>query len=162
MAARKDKQKEQANQTKSSQSLRILPPSINPVKTELPSQIVLFPGCSPIQISNRFSSLGTTVGQIRLNYQSALVSSYDPFQIPSQVAQSPSPLKKSSPYFPKDSSHLFIIEPVYDKITNPVEIAKSYFPPNHHFMPPCPYKSLKFYRDILNETYSVEIKPTKD
>lgn len=96
------------------------------------------------------------------NYESALVSSYDPFQISTQITQLPSPLRKSSPYAPKDKTHLFIIESVLDNLSEPVAIAKHYFPPNFHFMPQSPYKSLKYYRDILNETQSVEIKPVKD
>ncbi|CAL2239635.1 unnamed protein product [Prunus armeniaca] len=75
MAPKKDKQKESASQPsqpKSIQPFRILPPSMSKDKQEsssqLPSQIVPFPCCSPIQVSNRFSSLGTTVGQIRPNY----------------------------------------------------------------------------------------------
>ncbi|CAL8991159.1 unnamed protein product [Prunus brigantina] len=79
---------------------------MNPIKNESPSHIVPYPGHSPITVANRFSSLGTTVGQIRPNYQSALVFRYDPFQV-----ETP---------------------------------------------------SLKYYRDILNETQSVEIKPIKD
>ncbi|CAL9002622.1 unnamed protein product, partial [Prunus brigantina] len=134
--------KAQASPSQSSQSFRILPPSMNLVKSESPSQIVPFPGCFPIQVSNRFSCLGTTVGQVRPNYQSALISNYDHFYINTQVAQSPIPLRKSSPYFPKDSTHLFIIEYVLDYIADPVTLAKHYFPPNHHFMPQCPYKSL--------------------
>lgn len=118
--------------------------------------------CHRRQVRNRFSSLGTTVGQISPNYQSALVSSYDPFQISTQITQLPSPLRKSSPYAPKDKTHLFIIESVLDNLSEPVAIAKHYFPPNFHFMPQSPYKSLKYYRDILNETQSVEIKPVKD
>ncbi|CAL9021171.1 unnamed protein product, partial [Prunus brigantina] len=157
------------HQPKSTKSTQVTQsPSIfhESVKTESSSQLVPFPGCSLIQVSNRFTSLGTTVGQIRPNYQSALVSSYDPFQITPPVAQSsqsPSiPLQKSSPYLPKDKSHLFIIEPIYDGITDPITIVNKYFPPNSHFLPPSPYKNLSYYRDILVETKSVEIKPIKD
>ncbi|CAL2277302.1 unnamed protein product [Prunus armeniaca] len=169
MAPKKDKQKEPVTNPSSQPSqpkpFRILQPSMNPVKTESPSQLVPFPGCSPIQVSNRFSSLGATVGQIRPNCQSALVASYDPFQIIPPVAQSSqssTPLPKSSPYVPKDKSHLFIIEPIYDGISDPITIVKSYFPPNCHFLPSSPYKNLSFYRDILVKTKSVEIKPIKD
>ncbi|CAL8990427.1 unnamed protein product [Prunus brigantina] len=70
--------------------------------------------------------------------------------------------KKTSPYLPKSNFHLFVIEPVYDINSDPVAIAKHYFPPGFHYMPPSPYKSLKYYRDILLETQSVEIKPIKD
>ncbi|BBG97758.1 hypothetical protein Prudu_006979, partial [Prunus dulcis] len=70
--------------------------------------------------------------------------------------------KKTSPYLPKSQSHLFVIEPLYDVHHNPVEIAKHYFPPGFHYMLSSPYKSLKYYRDILLETKSVEIKPIQD
>ncbi|CAL2226719.1 unnamed protein product [Prunus armeniaca] len=71
-------------------------------------------------------------------------------------------LKKLSPYLPKSNSHLFILEPIYDCHSDPVAIAKDYFPLGFHYMPPSPYKSLKYYRDILIETQSVEIKPIRD
>ncbi|KAI5352991.1 hypothetical protein L3X38_005883 [Prunus dulcis] len=136
-------------------------------KPELPQQIVPYPGhppltvATPLSVANRFSSLGSTVGQIRPNYQSTLVASYDPFSV--DIPAGPSvAIKKSSPYLPKSNSHLFVIEPVYDVHANPVEIAKHYFPPRFHYMPSSPYKSLKYYRDILLETKSVEIKPIKD
>ncbi|CAL2237198.1 unnamed protein product [Prunus armeniaca] len=122
MAPKKDKQKESANQPKPSQSLRILPPSMS-----------------------------STVGQIRPSYQSTLISSYDPFSVDPSVGPSVA-FKKTSPYMPKSNSHLFVIEPVYDIHSNPVDIAKHYFPPGFHYMPPSPYKSLKYYRDILLET----------
>ncbi|KAI5323147.1 hypothetical protein L3X38_032219 [Prunus dulcis] len=136
-------------------------------KPELPKQIVPYPGCPPLTVAtplsaaNRFSSLGSTVGQIRPSYQSTLVASYDPFSV--DIPAGPSvAVKKSSPYLPKSNSHLFVIEPVYDVHANPVEIAKHYFPPGFHYMPSSPYKSLKYCRDILLETKSVEIKPIKD
>ncbi|KAI5314567.1 hypothetical protein L3X38_043743 [Prunus dulcis] len=131
MAPKKDKQKESTSQlkpTQSSQSLRTLLSLMNPVKSESPSHIIPFPRCSPVQVSNRFSTLGATVGQGRPNYQSALISSYDPFHIIPPVAQSSqssSPLRKSYPYLPKDKSHLFIIEPVYDGIFDPITIVIS-------------------------------------
>ncbi|KAI5338963.1 hypothetical protein L3X38_018235 [Prunus dulcis] len=49
-------------------------------KRESPSQIVLFSGFSPIQISNRFANLEATVAQVRPSFQSALISSHDHFQ----------------------------------------------------------------------------------
>ncbi|KAI5317341.1 hypothetical protein L3X38_037048 [Prunus dulcis] len=60
------------------------------------------------------------------------------------------------------TSLLFMIESKYNAISNPVTIAKSYFLPNSHFIPPAPFKNLKFYRDILHETQSITIKPIKD
>ncbi|XP_008223327.1 PREDICTED: uncharacterized protein LOC103323141 [Prunus mume] len=171
MAPKKDKQKESVTKkplvakqksSQSSQSLRILLASMSQPKPEPPQQLVHFPGCtpirvaSPISVANKFSALGSTVGQIGPSYKSTLVSSYDPFAGPSV------PFKKSSPYLPKSNSHLFVIEPNYDIHSDPVAIARHYFPPGFHYIPPSPYKSLKYYRDILLETQSVEIKPIKD
>ncbi|KAI5328294.1 hypothetical protein L3X38_027691 [Prunus dulcis] len=67
-----------------------------------------------------------------------------------------------SSYMIKSHSHLFVIESKYNSIANPITIAKSYFPPNIHFIPPAPFKNLKYYRDILHETHSITIKPIKD
>ncbi|KAI5327705.1 hypothetical protein L3X38_027101 [Prunus dulcis] len=185
MAPKKDKQKvgaSQSSQPKTSQTptqaqspKRVLPASMSQSRMAHPASIVPYAGHPPvpvIPIANRFTSLGTpigsTVGPIRPNYQSALVSDYDPFAIVppvapiAQTSQSSTQFRKSSPYFPKDKVNLFIIEPLYDGISDPVTIVRSYFPPNSHFLPPAPYKDLKFYRDILHETKSVEIKPIKD
>ncbi|CAL2237387.1 unnamed protein product [Prunus armeniaca] len=137
------------------------------VKPELPKQLIPFPGhtsisiATPISVANRFFSLDSTVGQIRPSYQSTLISSYDPFSVDPSVGPSVA-FKKTSPYLPKCNSHLFVIEPNYDVHSYPIAIAKHYFPPGFHYMPPSPYKSLKYYRDILLETQSVEIKPIKD
>ncbi|KAI5318457.1 hypothetical protein L3X38_038165 [Prunus dulcis] len=167
MAPKKDKHKESASQPKSTQSQPSQSPSMSQNKPELPKQIVPYPGwppltvATPLSVANRFSYLGSTVGQIRPSYQSTLVASYDPFSVDIPAGPSVAP-KKSSPYLPKSNSHLFVIEPVYDVHANPVEIAKHYFPPGFHYMPSSPYKSLKYYRDILLETKSVEIKPIKD
>ncbi|CAL8135781.1 unnamed protein product [Prunus armeniaca] len=171
MAPKKDKQKESTSQSKSSQSpsqsLKILPASMSQNKPEIPKQVVPYPGhppisvATPISIANRFSTLGSTAGQIRPSYQSTLISSYDPFFGDSPAGPSVA-FKKSSPYMLKSTSHLFVLEPVYDVHSDPVEIAKHYFPPGFHYMPPSSYKSLKYYRDILLETQSVEIKPIRD
>ncbi|BBH03941.1 hypothetical protein Prudu_014945 [Prunus dulcis] len=134
MAPKKDKNKEPASQPKPSQSQ---------------------PKPSQLQHSR------STIGQIRPSYQSTLVASYDPFSVDVPAGPSVAP-KKTSPYLPKSQSHLFVIEPLYDVHHNPVEIVKHYFPPGFHYMPSSPYKSPKYYRDILLETKSVEIKPIKD
>ncbi|KAI5317837.1 hypothetical protein L3X38_037544 [Prunus dulcis] len=141
MAPKKDKHKESASQPKPSQSQPSQTPSMSQNKPELPKQMVPYPGCTPLtvatplSVANRFSSLGSTVGQIRPSYQSILVASYDPFSV--DIPAGPSvAFKKSSPYLPKSNSHLFVIEPLYDVHTNPVEIAKHYFPPDSITCPP--------------------------
>ncbi|CAL2257314.1 unnamed protein product [Prunus armeniaca] len=45
---------------------------------------------------------------------------------------------------------------------SPAMIALNHFPPGFHYLPHSPYKSLKFYREILHETKSVDIKPIRD
>ncbi|KAI5327370.1 hypothetical protein L3X38_026766 [Prunus dulcis] len=159
----KDKQKvDQLSQPSQPQSLRVLSSSMSQTKYESPIQIVPFPGCSPIQISNRFNNLEATVGQVCPSFQFALISSHDPFQ---DIAVTDRPIasyQKTSPYMIKSHSHLFVIEPKYNSIANPITIAKSYFPPMSHFIPPAPYKNLKYYQDILHETHSIAIKPIKD
>ncbi|CAL8088262.1 unnamed protein product [Prunus armeniaca] len=102
-----------------------------------------------------------SVGQIRPSYQSTLISSYDPFSVDPSAGPSVA-FKKTSPYLPKSNFHLFVVEHVYDINSDPVAIARHYFPLGFHYMPPSPYKSFKYYRDILLETQSVEIKPIKD
>ncbi|CAL8162050.1 unnamed protein product [Prunus armeniaca] len=123
MVGRKDKQKE--NQSQPSQLPRILPALMSQkmVKTECscsslpkpesPSLVVPYPGFSPIPVVNRYSPLGTTVGQFHPNYQSALVSSYDPFQL-SSTATPVSSYPKSSPYVHKSSSNLHGQDPNED------------------------------------------------
>ena len=123
---------------------------MSPSKPDLPKQIVPYPSCTPLpvatplSVANRYSALGSTVGQIRPSYQSTLVASYDPFAVDIPAGPSvPAVIhKKSSPYLPKSNSHLFVIEPIYDIHTNPIEIARHYFPPGFHYMPSSPYKSL--------------------
>ncbi|CAL9004308.1 unnamed protein product [Prunus brigantina] len=110
----------------------------------------------------RFHS-GTTIAPMRPNYQSALVSSYDPFQLPPTATPMSSQFfPKSSPYVLKHTANLLILEPHISKSMSPAHIAEHHFPLNFHYLPHSPYKSLKFYREILHETQSVEIKPIRD
>ncbi|KAM1990679.1 hypothetical protein ACFX15_031918 [Malus domestica] len=62
---------------------RRLPASLPPPKQEP------IPGSSALAITNRFTPLGSTLGNIRPNYQTTLVNQYDPFS--STYRQSPSP-----------------------------------------------------------------------
>ncbi|CAL9029900.1 unnamed protein product, partial [Prunus brigantina] len=171
MAAKKDKQK--MSQDRFPPLPRILPATLsqNPVKHEPspsfiksePSTIIPYPGHTPLPIMNKFTPLGTTVAPLRPNYQSALVSSYDPFQLPPTATPMSSQFfPKSSPYVLKNTANLFILEPHIHKSMSPAQIAKHHFPTNFHYLPHSPYKSLKFYREILHETKSVEIKPIRD
>ena len=111
------------------------------VKKESPSSIVPYPGHPPVPV--RYP---TTIGPSRPNYQSALVTQYDPFKSESQsISQNPVNYRYSSPYTPRYSQHLFYIEPDLNHLKFPQTIAKAYFPPTLHFQPSHPSKTLKFY-----------------
>ncbi|KAM1396919.1 hypothetical protein ACFX2I_014559 [Malus domestica] len=141
----------------SSQQMR-LPASLPPPKQEP------IPGSSALAITNRFTLLGSTLGSIRPNYQTALVNQYDPFS--STYRQSPSPsvsYTKTSPYVIKPSKeYLFSIPLSYKNLKTPEVIAKKMFPTNSHFQPSEFHKTLKYYTTILNETSSITIKPIFD
>ncbi|KAI5323724.1 hypothetical protein L3X38_032796 [Prunus dulcis] len=128
----------------------------------MPSHIVPFPGHSPIPVNNRFNPLSQP--SLRPNYQSALTSNYDPFIVnpPASVpSQSQSPVKRSN-YATRSHCHLFIVESYLEELCDLVKIAQKFFPPNLHYFPSHPSKSIKFYRDILYETQSIDIRPIKD
>ena len=146
--------------------------SSSPVKPESPeskSNIVPYTGHSPIDLVNHYSalgstplapytSLGSTLSQIKPNYQSVLVNQYDPYK----TDPSFKPLvnyKKSSPYFHRDEHFLFHVEPSMSHITNPISLVKYYFGPNSHYLPG---KTLAFYKDILYKSESLSIKPIYD
>ncbi|KAM1282404.1 hypothetical protein ACFX2H_022776 [Malus domestica] len=137
---------------------RRLPASLPPPKQEP------IPGSSALAITNRFTPLGSTLGSIRPNYQTALVNQYDPFS--STYRQSPSPsvsYTKTSPYIIKPSKeYLFSIPFNFKHLKTPEVIAKKMFPTNSHFQPSEFHKTLKYYTTILNETSSITIKPILD
>lgn len=133
-----------------------------PVKQESSSQLMPFPGYSPIPINNRFNPLSHP--SLRPNYQSALVSQFDPFIVNPSI---PIPSKRQSPvnrsrYAARSHTNLFVVESYLEGLNDPAKIAKKFFPPNLHYFPSHPSKSIKFYRDILYETQSIEIRPIKD
>ncbi|CAL2259655.1 unnamed protein product [Prunus armeniaca] len=175
MAGRKEKDKHKEQYSQTPQMPRILPASLSQtsIKNEPgsssfpklePTCITPFPGLSPIPIDNRFSPLGSTLSQMRPNYQSALTSSYDPFVLPPTATPLSSSTfrPKTSPYISKSTANLFIVEPHVSVSMSPAMIALNHFPPGFHYLPHSPYKSLKFYREILHETKSVDIKPIRD
>ncbi|CAL9028494.1 unnamed protein product [Prunus brigantina] len=141
MAARKDKQK-MSSQDPNPQPPRILPATLSqkPVKNEPrpsfiptePSAVVPYPGHTPIPVMNRFSPLGSTIAPVRPNYHSALVSSYDPFQLPPTATPMTSHFfSKSSPYVLKHTANLLILEPHISKTISPAMIAEHHFPPDY-------------------------------
>lgn len=129
---------------------RKLPSWLTTVKNT-PSEIIPFPGNPPLQVINRFSPLGSTTSHPRPNYLSALVSSYDPFQVTTHShTQSPVNYTKTSPYLQRSNTRLFMIERCYNHLADPVKMAKAYLPPNRHFIPPHPQKSLQYYTYIYD------------
>ena len=58
--------------------------------------------------------------------------------------------------------NLFYIEPSFQHIKNPNDLALHYFPENWHFIPHNPDKSISFYKKILEHTHSVVFKQTHD
>jgi len=127
------------------------------VKTELviPKYLVLHQS-SPVQIANRYSSLGATVGMVKPTYQSALVTPINSLLTQSNQ-KTPSNIQyKTSEYFSKIPGHnLFYVESCYSHLKTPQILAKAYYPSCCHYVPVYPAKSIKFYRDILFETESI-------
>ena len=98
---------------------------------ETSKQIVKKELASPLDITNRFTTLGIIP---RPNYSTVLASSYDPYAITpvNQPVKTVFP-KNSSQYIKKQYfQHLFYIEPNRVSIFDPLRLAKSYFPPMFH------------------------------
>ncbi|CAL9004305.1 unnamed protein product, partial [Prunus brigantina] len=97
MAPKKDKQKESAKQPKSSQSLRILPPSMSQNKPETPRQLIPYPSCTPISVAppisvaNQFSALVDRIAKYVYNDLPE-----DPIPRPRQRPTSPADSIRSS------------------------------------------------------------------
>jgi hypothetical protein len=153
-----DKKKEKASANKSK-----LSPESKPFELVTPSQLSsrdLVLRNSPVQMANRFTTLGSTISP-RPSFQSALISHYDPFANiePQKPFRS---FQKTSPYFAKLPSHdLFFVEPDFSHLKSPEVIAKAYFPPRWHYRAIHSDKSIEFYRDVLLETKSIQINPIK-
>jgi hypothetical protein len=124
----KKKEKPSANKPK-------LNPESKPFELITPSQLSsqdLILRNSPVQMVNRFTTLGSTIS-LRPTFQSALVSHFDPFEdaVPTKPFQR---FPKTSPYHAKTPSHnLFIVEPDFSHLKSPEAIARAYYPPLWHF-----------------------------
>lgn len=149
------------------QSRRRLPASISSVNPtpSRPRALVPYTSHSPINLTSQYGP-GSTISQIRPNYQSALVTANDPFR---SIERAPVPqvnFQKSSPpspYVQKGiNRNLLCIEPKFIHLKNPVHIAKLCFPPYWHFIPESSQKPLRFYTDILFQTGSIQVKATPD
>jgi len=152
-----DKKKTLANKPK-------LSPGAKPFELLTPSQLSsqdLVLRNSPVQMVNRFTTLGSTISP-RPSFQSTLISPpspYDPFEgIKPQKLFIRYP--KTSPYHAKEPPHnLFIIEPDFSHLKSLEAISKAYLPPRWHFPAIHPDRAIEFYRNVLLETKSIQINP---
>jgi hypothetical protein len=70
---------------------------------------------------------------------------------------------RTSNYHVKTPGHnLFYVDSDFSHLKTAEVLAKAYYPPLWHFPTIHPLKSLKFYRDILFEIESDQIKPITD
>ncbi|KAK9995306.1 hypothetical protein SO802_019992 [Lithocarpus litseifolius] len=105
---------------------------------------------------NRFTTLGTIP---KPNYSSILTSSYDPYALtPVHQPVRTSFSKNTSQYVRKQYfQNLFSIEPNRSPIIDPLQLAKSYFPPEFHWIPEHGKKNLQYYSDLLRHEKSITI-----
>ena len=133
----------------------------HPAKTS--KQIVKKEPISPLEVANWFTTLGTIP---KPNYSTVLASSYDPYAL-TPVNQ---PIRT---VFPKNSNvsqyvkkqyfqNLFSIEANQASIANPLQLAKSYFPPKFHWIPEHGEKNLQYYSDFLRHEKSIVIRTIPD
>jgi hypothetical protein len=137
-----------------------LSPDYKPFELVTPTTQDLVLRNSPIQMANQYTTLGTIPP--RPTFQSALISQFDPFveSIPLKPFISPRRFERTSPYHAKSSSHnLFFVESDFSHLKSPEAITKAYYPSLWHFPAIHSEKSLKFYRDILFQTKSIQINP---
>ena len=79
-----------------------------------------------------------------------------------QRSSQPSNKKNKSPYIKKPCiQHIFYIEPHMTHIKDPLALVMEVLPPNWHFLPKAPEKSIKFYKSILIEEKSTRIEDIK-
>ncbi|KAM1077565.1 hypothetical protein ACFX13_025443 [Malus domestica] len=148
------------NNNNSQRRLPATLPSPPPKKESIPNS-----SSSALAITNIFvplgSPLGSTVGQFKPNYQTALASPYDPYSsMPSPSTPKTPSFAKSSPYVKKHPMEQLISIPHHiNKQQSPDKIAKTILPPNLHYIPTENFKSLQYYQAILSVTEGVSIKP---
>ena len=127
------------------------------------NQIVKKEPASPLNIVNRFTSLGTIP---KPNYSSVLASTYDPYALPNvhQPIQTVFPRNPNASQYVKKQcvQNLCSVEPNRASITNPFRLATSYFPPQFHWIPEHSQKNVQYYSDILRHENSITIKAIQD
>ena len=100
---------------------------------ETSKQIVKKEPASPIEITNHFTTLETIP---RPNYSTVLALSYDSYAITpvNQPIRTAFPRNSNNPQYIKKQyfQNLFYNETKKISISNPLKLAKSYFPPMFH------------------------------
>ena len=127
------------------------------------NQIVKTEPASPLNIVNRFTTLGTIP---KPNYSSVLASTNDPYAL-TKVHQSIQTVFSRNPnasqYVKKRYvQNLFSVEPNRASITNPFRLATNYFPPLFHWIPEHGQKNVQYYFEILQHKNSITIKAIRD
>ncbi|KAG6659871.1 hypothetical protein CIPAW_03G066400 [Carya illinoinensis] len=114
---------------------------------------------SPLEIANRFTSLGQVPRPIPpSSLVSTLVAPYDAYASPLTTVNPRFPSANKAEYFLKAwFQNLFYIEKSVK--TDPFQIAFDYFPRGFHWIPKDPNKNLTYYLGILVSTGSISIKP---
>ncbi|KAG6707569.1 hypothetical protein I3842_06G039000 [Carya illinoinensis] len=118
---------------------------------------------SPLEIANRFTSLGQVPRPVGPSYfASTLAMPFDPYANPlATVRPRPTnrfPSANKAEYFKKAYFvNLFYIEKSIK--TDPFEIAFEYFRRGFYWIPENPAKDLKFYLGILIHTGFISVKP---
>ena len=127
------------------------------------NQIVKKEPTSPLNIINRFTTLGTIP---KPNYSSVLASTYDPYALTNvhQPVQTIFPRNPNASQYVKKRyvRNLFSIEPNRASITNTFRLATSYFPPLFHWIPKHGQKNVQYYSEILQHENSITIKAIRD
>ena len=95
------------------------------------------------------------------NYSTVLASSYDLYAITpvNQPIRTAFPKNPNNPQYIKKQyfQNLFYIEPNRVSISNPLKLAKSYFPARFHWIPEHKKKNLQYYFDLLRHKKSIII-----
>ena len=127
------------------------------------NQIVKNEPTSPLNIVNRFTTLGTIP---KPNYSSILASTYDPYALTNvhQLVQTVFPRNPNASQYVKKRyvQTLFSVEPNRASITNPFRLATSYFPPLFHSIPEHGQKNVQYYSAILQHENPITIKAIRD
>ncbi|KAG7987181.1 hypothetical protein I3843_03G120200 [Carya illinoinensis] len=114
---------------------------------------------SPLEIANRFTSLGQVPRPIPpSSFVSTLVTPYDAYANPLTTVNPRFPSANKAEYFLKAwFQNLFYIEKSVK--TDPFQIASDYFPRGFHWIPEDLNKNLSYYLGILVGTGSILVKP---